>query len=62
MEILLKKSMYTKTQIQDIFEHEQHDNEIKELVFFSKENYKHIYKFKDKKEYMPELWEKIFEN
>ena len=56
------KTGYTKTQIQEMFENSKHDNEIKNLVFFSKGNYKDIYNFEHKKEYMPELWEKIFMN
>ncbi len=55
------KTDYTKVQFQEMFENSEHDNEINSLVFFSKENYKDIYNFEHKKEYMPELWEKIFE-
>ncbi len=55
------KMEYTKAQIQKMFDNSEHDNEINSLVFFSKENYKDIYNFEQKKEYMPELWEKIFE-
>ena len=56
------KTEYTKMQIQEMFENSKHDNEIKSLIFFSKENYKDIYNFEYKKAYMPELWENIFLN
>lgn len=54
------KTAYTKKQFEEMFGNSEHDNEIKKLVFFSKENYKDIYNFEHKKEYIPELWEKIF--
>ena len=51
---------YTKEQIEKMFKKELHDNEVKELVFFSKNNYKRIYEFEHKKQYMNELFEMIF--
>ena len=54
------KTSYTKAQLEKMFEEASHDNEVKELVFFSKENYKEIYNYEHKKQYMPELFEEIF--
>ena len=55
------KTEYTKEQIQKMFEEQQHDKEVKSLVFFSKDNYNDISKYEHKKKYMPELFLKIFE-
>lgn len=55
------KTEYTKEQIKKMFEEQQHDKEVKSLVFFSKDNYKDISKYEHKKKYMPELFLKIFE-
>lgn len=54
------KTSNTKAQLEKMFKEALHDNEVKELVFFSKENYKEIYNYEHKKQYMPELFEKIF--
>lgn len=54
------KTTYTRDQLVNMFDKQSHDSEVKELVFFSKENYKDIYKYKHKKQYMPELFEIIF--
>ena len=54
------KTIYTKEQIQKMFKNSLHDNEVKELVFFSKEDYRKIYDYKYKKEYIPELFELVF--
>ena len=54
------QTSYSKEQLEKMFRKVSHDNEVKELVFFSKENYKEIYNYKHKKTYMPELFEKIF--
>ena len=56
------KTKYTQKQIEAIFQNSKHDNEIKNLVFFSKENYKDVYNFEHRKEYIPELLEKVFED
>ena len=55
------KTKHTKEQIQEMFEHRVHDEEVKGLVFFSKENYEEIDSYKHKKQYMPELFSRIFE-
>lgn len=54
------KTKYTKDQLINMFNKQFHDDEVKELVFFSKENYKDIYEYKHKKQYLPELFELIF--
>lgn len=54
------KTSYTKSKLKKMFEEASHDNEVKKLVFFSKENYKEIYNYEHKKQYMPVLFEKIF--
>ena len=43
-----------------MFEESTHDNEIKELVFFTQDNYKEIYNYKHKKQYIPELFGLIY--
>ena len=55
------KTEYTKDEIEEQFKTNTHDNETSRLIFFNKDNYKEIYKYKQKKQYIPELWERIFE-
>ena len=43
-----------------MFKKSEHDIEIKKFVFFSKEDYKKIFEFEHKKQYLPELFENIF--
>ena len=54
------KTSYTKEQIDRMFKKSLHDREVKELVFFSKDNYEDISKYEHKKKYMPELFSNIF--
>lgn len=54
------KTTYTKKELEEIFYSVKHDNELSRLIFFNKENYKEIYNYKQKKQYIPELWERIF--
>lgn len=54
------ETSYTKTQLKKMFEEATHDNEVKKLIFFSKENYREINNYEHKKQYMPELFEEIF--
>lgn len=54
------KTSYTKAQLEKMFEESSHDNEVKELIFFSKGTYKEIYNYEHKKTYLPELFKKIF--
>lgn len=55
------KTTYTKEDMEIVFRTNIHDNEISRLVFFNKDNYKEIYNYEQKKQYIPELLEKIFE-
>lgn len=54
------KTSYTKEQLIKMFNENRHDFEVKELIFFSKDNYKEIYNYEQKKQYMPELFELIY--
>lgn len=54
------KTEYTKDELDELFIINQHDNELAKLIFFNKKNYKEIYKYKNRKQYIPELWERIF--
>lgn len=54
------KTVYTKEQLLNMFDNNIRDIEIKDLVFFNKDNYKDIYDYEYKKGYMLELWEKLF--
>lgn len=56
------KTAYTREQLQKLFEKQSHDKEVNNLVFFSKENYKEIYNYEHKKQYLSELFEMIFKN
>ncbi len=55
------KTSYTKKQLEKMFKVSTHDNEVKKMIFFSKENYRKINNYEHKKHYMPELFEKIFQ-
>lgn len=55
------KTLYTKEQLDMMFKKSLHDKEVKNLVFFSKDNYRDIENYEHKKQYMPELWSRIFE-
>ena len=54
------KTEYTKDEIEEQFKTNTHDNETSRLIFFNKDNYREIYNYKQKKQYIPELWERIF--
>ena len=54
------RAKYTKDEIDKMFNSNKHDNELGKLIFFTKDNYKEIYNYKNKKKYIPELWERIF--
>lgn len=54
------KTEYTKDEIEEQFKTNTHDHETSRLIFFNKDNYKEIYNYKQKKQYIPELWERIF--
>lgn len=52
---------YTKDELTNLFNNSIRDGEVKRLIFFSKDNYKDILKYDYKKEYLLELWQKLFE-
>ena len=54
------KAKYTKDELDRMFNLNKHDNELGKLIFFNKDNYKEIYNYKNKKKYIPEVWERIF--
>lgn len=55
------KTNYTKDQLIDMFNKNKHDREVKELRFFNSNNYKEIYSYKSKTDYLDELFSIIFE-
>lgn len=56
------RTSYTRDELTGIFENNIHDNEVKSIVFFSKDNYKDILKYKNRKEYLDELWKFLFKD
>ena len=44
-----------------MFNINKHESEVKELRFYNKENYKEIYTYKNKTEYLDELFNVLFE-
>ena len=55
------KTKYTKNELIDMFNKNEHENEVKELKFYNKENYKEIYSYENKTEYLDELFNVLFE-
>ncbi len=55
------KTNYTRDELTDLFNNSIRDGEVKRLIYFSKDNYKDILKYDYKKEYILELWQKLFE-
>ena len=55
------KTNYTKDQLLDMFNKNNHDREVKELRFFNSNNYKEIYSYKSKADYLDELFSILFE-
>ena len=55
------KTNYTKDQLIDMFNKNKHDREVKELKFFNSNNYKEIYSYKSKADYLDELFSILFE-
>ncbi len=55
------KTNYKKEELIDAFDKNGHDSEIKELRSYNKDNYKEIYSYKNKTEYLDELFIKLFE-
>ena len=55
------KTNYSKDQLIDMFNKNNHDREVKELRFFNSNNYKEIYSYKSKADYLDELFSILFE-
>lgn len=51
---------YTKDELTSLFNNSEHENEVKELMFFNKNNYKDIHTYDKKTEYIDELFDIIF--
>ena len=54
------KTKYKKSELIDIFNKSKHESEIKELRFYNKKNYKEIYSYENKTEYLDELFNILF--
>ena len=54
------KTKYTKNELIDIFNKSEHEAEVKELKFYNEENFKEIYSYKNKTEYLDELFNTLF--
>lgn len=56
------RTKYTKDELSNIFDKNIHDSEVKDIIYFSKDNYKDIFKYKNRKEYLVELLKNLFIN
>ena len=54
------KTKYTKDQLIDMFNNNEHDNEVKELKFYNNDNYKEVYSYNSKTDYLDELFSILF--
>jgi len=54
------KTKYTKEELIDIFNNNEHDCEVKDLKFFNQDNYNEIYSYDNKTEYLVELFNTLF--
>ena len=52
---------YKRDELIDLFNKSNHDNEVKELMFYNIDNYKDVYSFNNKTDYLDELFSLIFE-
>ena len=55
------RTKYTKKELTDLFNKSKHESEVKELKFYNKENYKEIFLYENKTEYLDELFNMLFE-
>lgn len=55
------KTKYTKEELINIFKNNKHESEVKELKFYNKNNYKEVYSYENKAEYLDELFNLLFE-
>ena len=52
---------YTKEELISLYNKKEHDSEVKELMFYNNDNYKDIYAYDKKTEYLDELTRILFE-
>ncbi len=55
------ETKYTKEDLIDIFNNNEHDCEVKNLKFYNQDNYKEIYSYDNKTEYLDELFDVLFQ-
>lgn len=55
------KTNYTKNEFIENYHKSKHENEVKELKFYNINNYKEVYSYDKKKEYIDELFRLLFE-
>ena len=55
------KTKYTKDELINIYKNSIHDSEIKELKFYDKYNYKEVYSYDNKEDYLDELFKLLFD-
>ena len=55
------KTKYTKDELINIYKNSIHDSEIKELKFYDKYNYKEVYSYDNKADYLDELFKLLFD-
>lgn len=55
------KTKYTKEELIDLYLKTKHDSEVKDLKFYDKCNYKEVYSYDNKEEYLDELFKLLFD-
>ena len=55
------KTKYTKDELINIYKNSIHDSEVKELKFYDKYNYKEVYSYDNKEDYLDELFQLLFD-
>ena len=55
------KTKYTKDDLINIYKNSIHDSEFKELKFYDKYNYKEVYSYDNKEDYLDELFQLLFD-
>ena len=54
------RTKYTSNELQELFNNNNHDDEVKELKFYNKDNYKEIYNCKAKGNWFYEVFEEFY--
>lgn len=54
------KTKYTKNELQEIFNNNEHDAEVKQLMFYNQDNINELYNYDNKTVYLDELFEIIY--